>query len=154
MDRYVTTTQGEVMYMTEMLANIEGIERGPAGNTALACAFSLAQELPEDAIVVVSETEYTGAGKHIQPQLAFAKENGIEVRFGDPAAEDKPGTNVILPSNPGLIKCKDADLKHFKESLIKKSVKKAGVEPTEADLEFLAEEVKEDVAFVKATLGL
>ena len=154
MDRYVTTTQGEVMYMTEMLANIEGIERGPAGNTALACAFSLAQELPENAIVVVSETEYTGAGKHIQPQLAFAKENGIEVRFGDPAAEDKPGTNVILPSNPGLIKCKDADLKHFKESLIKKSVKKAGVEPTEADLEFLAEEVKEDVAFVKATLGL
>ena len=153
MDRYVTTTQGEVMYMTEMLANLEGLERGPAGNTALAAAFALAQELPEDAIVVVTETEYTGAGKHIQPQLAFAKENGIEVRFGDPS-EDKPGTNVILPSNPGLIKCKDADLKHFKESLIKKSVKKAGVEPTEADLEFLAEEVKEDVAFVKAALGL
>ena len=87
-------------------------------------------------------------------QNVFAKENGIEVRFGDPSAEDKPGTNVILPSNPGLIKCKDADLKHFKESLIKKSVKKAGVEPTEADLEFLAEEVKEDVAFVKAALGL
>ena len=153
MDRYVTTTQGEVMYMTEMLANLEGLERGPAGNTALAAAFALAQELPEDAIVVVTETEYTGAGKHIQPQLAFAKENGIEVRFGDPS-EDKPGTNVILPSNPGLIKCKDADLKHFKESLIKKSVKKAGVEPTAADLEFLAEEVKEDVAFVKAALGL
>ena len=34
------------------------------------------------------------------------------------------------------------------------SVKKAGVEPTAADLEFLAEEVKEDVAFVKAALGL
>ena len=60
MDRYTTTTQGEVMYMTEMLANLEGIERGPAGNTALACAFSLAQELPEDAVLVVSETEYTG----------------------------------------------------------------------------------------------
>ena len=68
MDKYLTTTQGEVMYMTEMLANLEGIERGPAGNTALAVAFSYAQELPEDAIVVVSETEYTGAGKHIQPQ--------------------------------------------------------------------------------------
>ena len=60
MDEYVTTTQGEVMYMTEMLANLEGLERGPAGNTALACAFSLAQELPEDAILVVTETEYTG----------------------------------------------------------------------------------------------
>ena len=120
MDEYVTTTQGEVMYMTEMLANLEGLERGPAGNTALACAFSLAQELPEDAVLVVSETEYTGAGKHIQPQLAFAKENGIDVR----------------------------------QSRIKKAVKKAGCEPNEADLVYLAEEVKEDVAFVKETLGL
>ena len=50
------------MYMTEMLANLEGLERGPAGNTALAAAFALAQDLPEDAIVVVTETEYTGAG--------------------------------------------------------------------------------------------
>lgn len=82
MDRYVTVKQGEVMYMTEALANLEGIERGPAGNTALAAAFSLAQELPEDAVLVISETEYTGAGKHIQPQLSFARENGIEFKFG------------------------------------------------------------------------
>ena len=154
MDEYVTTTQGEVMYMTEMLANLEGLERGPAGNTALACAFSLAQELPEDAILVVSETEYTGAGKHIQPQLAFAKENGIDVRFGNPQEEDKPGTNLILPKDPSFIKHKVADLKHFKQSRIKKAVKKAGCEPNEADLVYLAEEVKEDVAFVKETLGL
>ncbi len=151
MDRYVTTTQGEVMYMTEMLANLEGIERGPAGNTALAAAFSLAQELPEDAILVVSETEYTGAGKHIQPQLAFAKENGIDVRFGNPD-EDKPGTNVILPSSPELIKCKEADINRFKKSLVKKAVKKSGVKPTEADLVFLAEEIKENVDYVKAAL--
>ena len=116
MDEYITTTQGEVMYMTEMLANLEGIERGPAGNTALAAAFSLAQELPEDAILVVSETEYTGAGKHIQPQLAFAKENGIEVRFGDPQAEDKPGTNLILPKDPSYIKHKVADINRFLET--------------------------------------
>ena len=154
MDEYVTTTQGEVMYMTEMLANLEGLERGPAGNTALACAFSLAQELPEDAVLVVSETEYTGAGKHIQPQLAFAKENGIDVRFGNPQEEDKPGTNLILPKDPSFIKHKVADLKHFKQSRIKKAVKKAGCEPNEADLVYLAEEVKEDVAFVKETLGL
>ena len=154
MDEYVTTTQGEVMYMTEMLANLEGLERGPAGNTALACAFSLAQELPEDAILVVSETEYIGAGKHIQPQLAFAKENGIDVRFGNPQEEDKPGQNVILPKDPSFIKHKVADLKHFKQSRIKKAVKKAGCEPNEADLVYLAEEVKEDVAFVKETLGL
>ena len=154
MDEYVTTTQGEVMYMTEMLANLEGLERGPAGNTALACAFSLAQELPEDAILVVTETEYTGAGKHIQPQLAFAKENGIEVRFGDPQTEDKPGTNVILPKDPSYIKHKVADLDHFRQSRIKKAVKKAGCEPNEADLVYLAEETKTDVEFVKKTLGL
>ena len=154
MDEYVTTTQGEVMYMTEMLANLEGLERGPAGNTALACAFSLAQELPEDAVLVVTETEYTGAGKHIQPQLAFAKENGIEVRFGDPQTEDKPGQNVILPKDPSYIKHKVADLDHFRQSRIKKAVKKAGCEPNEADLVYLAEETKTDVEFVKKTLGL
>ena len=151
MDKYITTTQGEVMYMTEMLANLEGIERGPAGNTALAAAFSYAQELPEDAIVVVSETEYTGAGKHIQPQLDFARDNGIEIKFGDPI-EDKPGVNLILPANPGLIRHKLADIDHFRKSLIKKAVKKAGTKPTAADLEFLAVETKTDVDFVKAAL--
>ncbi len=151
MDQYFTTTQGEVMYMTEMLANLEGIERGPAGNTALATAFSYAQELPEDAIVVVSETEYTGAGKHIQPQLDFARDNGIDIKFGDPK-DDKPGTNLILPANPGLIKHKVANIEHFRKSLIKKAVKKAGVKPIDADLEFLAIETKTDVDFVKKTL--
>ena len=154
MDRYVTTTQGEVFYITEALANLEGLERGPAGNTALAAAFSLAQELPEDAILVVSETEYTGAGKRIQPQLDFARENGIELRFGNPE-EDKPGTNIILPADPGLIKCKEADINRFRRSLIKKAVKKSGVavaDLKDADLNFLAEETKTDVDFVKKAL--
>lgn len=152
MDKYITVTQGEVMYTTEMLANLEGIERGPAGNTALAAAFSYAQELPEDAIVVVSETEYTGAGKHIQPQLDFARDNGIEIKFGNPQEEDKPGVNLILPANPGLIKHKVADIEHFRKSLIKKAVKKAGVKPMDSDFEFLAAETKADIDFVKAVL--
>ncbi len=155
MDRYVTVTQGEVMYMTEALANLEGIERGPAGNTALAAAFSLARELPEDAVIVISETEYTGAGKHIQPQLSFARDNGIEIRFGNPQEEDKPGENIILPENPGFVQHKEADIERFRRSLIKKAVKKSGVEvPTDADLEFLAVETKTNVDFVKETLGL
>src|SRR5690554_6092029 len=33
MDRYVTVTQGEAFYVTELLAHLEGLERGPAGNT-------------------------------------------------------------------------------------------------------------------------
>lgn len=152
MDRYVTVTQGEVMYMTEALANLEGSERGPAGNTALAAAFSLAQELPEDAVVVVSETEYTGAGKHVQPQLDFARDNGIEIKFGNPQEEDKPGVNVILPKDPSFIKTKDADLNHFRESRIKKAITKAGVSSdklTAEDMKFLADETKTDEAFVK-----
>ncbi len=154
MDRYVTVKQGEVMYMTEALANLEGIERGPAGNTALAAAFSLAQELPEDAILVISETEYTGAGKHIQPQLDFARDNGIEIRFGNPAEEDKPGENIILPANPGLIKHQEADINRFRRSLIKKALKNSGVtEPTDADIAYLVEETNTDEAFVKAALA-
>ena len=151
MDRYVTTTQGEVMYMTEMLANLEGIERGPAGNTALAAAFVLAQELPEDAILVVTETEYTGAGKHIQPQLDFARENGIEIVFGDPK-DDVPGKNIVLPADPGLFKVKDMDLNKLRKSLIKRSVPRAAGKLTAADIEFLVEDTRSDEAFVKAAL--
>ena len=153
MDRYVTTTQGEVMYMTEMLAVLEGIERGPAGNTALACAFSLAQTLPEDEIVVVTETEYTGAGKHIQPQLSFARQNGIEIKFGDPSVEDIPGKNIILPDDPGMFKCKDADLDHMRRNMIKRAALRAkGNTPTREDLLFLAEDTKTDIEYVKEVL--
>lgn len=155
-DRYVTTTQGEVMYITEALANLEGIERGPAGNTALAAAFSLAQELPEDAILVISETEYTGAGKHIQPQMAFARDNGIEIKFGDPAKEDEPGKSIILPKNPGFIKHQEADINRYRQSLIRRACKKSGVEVkdlTEEDIKFLAEETNTNEEFVKTTLG-
>lgn len=153
MDRYVTITQGEVMYMTEMLAVLEGIERGPAGNTALACAFALARELPEDEIIVVTETEYTGAGKHIQPQLSFARENGIEIRFGNPADEDIPGKNIILPADPSMFRCKDADLDHIRRSMIKRSAQRAkGKAPTKEDIEFLAADTKTNLEFVKEAL--
>ena len=138
--------------MTEMLAQLEGLERGPAGQTALAAAFSLAQELPEDEILVVTETEYTGAGKHVQPQLAFAKENGIEVKFGDPN-EEVPGKSVVLPSNPGLFKCKDADLDHFRHSLIKKAVRDKKDTLSENDLEFLALETNTNIDYVKNVLN-
>ena len=138
--------------MTEMLAQLEGLERGPAGQTALAAAFSLAQELPEDEILVVTETEYTGAGKHVQPQLAFAKENGIEVKFGDPN-EEVPGKSVVLPSNPGLFKCKDAYLDHFRHSLIKKAVRDKKDTLSENDLEFLALETNTNIDYVKNVLN-
>jgi len=151
MDRYVTVTQGSVFYITEALASLEGLEKGPAGNTSLAAAFALSQELPMDQMIVVQETEYTGAGKHIQPQLSFARSNGIEVFFGDPEQEI-PGVNIILPSHPSLIKAKNLDLDHLRRSLIKTAVSSCQGKPTEEDISFLAEEIKTDVDFVKTAM--
>ena len=82
MDRFVTVTQGEVFYITEALAVLEGLERGPAGNTSLAAAFALAREMDEDRIIVVQETEYTGAGKHPTAQLNMARKMGVKVYQG------------------------------------------------------------------------
>lgn len=152
MDRYALVTQGEVMYMTEALANLEGLEKGPAGNTALAAAFAIAQEMPEDQMIVISETEYTGAGKHIQPQLTFARDNGIDIHFGDPS-EDAPGKNLILPSHPSLIKVKEQDMDRMKRSLIKKAVNTYKVTPTAEDIKFLAEETRSDEKYVKEVLA-
>ena len=109
LDRYVLVRQGEVFYITEALAVLEGLERGPAGNTSLTAAFSVAQEMDEDQIIVVQETEYTGAGKPPMPQLTFAKQNGIAVSFGKPE-EEVPGENIVLPEHPSLIKVRDFDL--------------------------------------------
>ena len=109
MDRYVTVSQGSVFFITETLASLEGLEKGPAGNTALAAAFRLAQEMDEDQCIVVQETEYTGAGKHINPQLSFARQNGIDIHFGDPK-DEVPGKNIILPAHPSLIRVDDVDL--------------------------------------------
>lgn len=155
MDRYVTINQGEVFYMTEVLASLEGHEKGPAGNTALTAAFSLAQEMDKDQIIVVQETEYTGAGKHVQPQLSFARDNGIEIFFGDPK-EEIPGKNIILPEHPSMIKAVDIDLEKTRISLIKNALATYNVKPNEvndSDIEFLAKETKTNTDFVKNVLN-
>jgi hypothetical protein len=147
-ERYVTVNQGEVFYVTEALAQIEGLERGPAGNTSLAAALSIAQEMDQDQILVVQETEYTGAGKHPTAQLTLAKENGIEVRRGDPRQE-VPGQSVVIPEKPGQIEVQDLDLEKLKGSYIKNVVKKEQVnKATEKDIEFLIEETNTDRKFV------
>ncbi len=152
LERYLTVHQGEVFYITEALASLEGLEKGPAGNTALTAAFALAQELDRDQMIVVQETEYTGAGKHIQPQLSFARDNGIEIKFGDPK-DEVPGKNIIFPSHPSLIKANDADVIHMRRSLINNALTNYNVTPTEADIEFLALETNSDVEFVKETIA-
>jgi len=164
MDRYVTVSQGEVFYMTEVLAALEGLERGPAGNTSLAAAFALAQDMPEDAIIVVQETEYTGAGKHMSSQLSFARQNGVDVRFGGSLGavdvgsvdfiEEVAGENIILPASPGLIAPKDVDMDYLRGSLIRNSLKKMpeGARLTDYDIKFLAEETGTEEGYVRSIL--
>ncbi len=150
MDRYVTVNQGEVFYMTELLASLEGLERGPAGNTSLAAAFYLAQELDEDKVIVVQETEYTGAGKHINPQITFAKQNGIDIKFGNPQGEIC-GVNLIIPSHPNLIKANDIDINKIKKSYIKNAIENNNINAlTQEDTRFLAIECKSSEEFVKS----
>ncbi|MDW7659788.1 MAG: 2-amino-4-oxopentanoate thiolase subunit OrtB [Bacillota bacterium] len=152
MDRYVTVTQGEVFYMTEALAQIEGLERGPAGNTALAAAFSIAREMDQDQMIIVQETEYTGAGKHIQPQLSFARDNGIEIFFGNPV-DQVPGVNIILPKTPDLIKAIDLDMTKTRKSVVKNAINaNQATRVSEQDIQFLVAETKTDRTFVTETL--
>ena len=150
MDRYVTVRQGEVFFITEALVALEGIERGPAGNISLAAAFSLAQEMDENQIIVVQETEYTGAGKHHQAQLSFARKSGIDVRFGNPN-EEIPGKNIILPSDISFIKTEEIELDKLRVSLIKNLVKTETL-LLKSDLEFLVEETNASMEFVKNVL--
>ncbi len=142
MDEYYTISQGEVFFMTEALAELEGMERGPAGNTSLAVAFSVAQEMKEDEILIVQETEYTGAGKHIQPQLSFAMKNGIDLLFGNPK-DEVPGKNIILPESPELIQAVKVDMDKIRKSYIRNLIKLHGltVDELKKDTEYLMDEL-------------
>ncbi len=152
MDRYVTVTQGSVFYITECLASLEGLEKGPAGNTSLAAAFRLAQDMDEDQCIVVQETEYTGAGKHINPQLSFARKNGIDIHFGDPK-DEVPGKSIILPAHPSLIQVTDLDLDHMRKSRIKRAVGTHKDELTDEDIKFLMEETNASEEFVRGVVA-
>jgi threonine dehydratase len=149
-DRYVTVNQGEVFFLTETLSVLEGIERGPAGNVSLAAAFSLAQEMNQDEIIVVQETEYTGAGKHHFAQLSFARKRGIEIRFGNPK-DEIPGQSIILPDGVDRIKAVDLDLDKIRKSLIKNQVKDY-VKIDASDVQYLMDETHASEAFVCETL--
>ncbi|MCC5465583.1 2-amino-4-oxopentanoate thiolase subunit OrtB [Pelosinus baikalensis] len=149
MDRYVTITQGEVFYVTEMLAMLEGLERGPAGNTSLTAAFVMAQHMERDEVIVVQETEYTGAGKHPSPQLSFAKKNGIEVRRGNPI-ENVPGKAIIIPEHPGQINIKDINLGRVRQSYLRNALGSVGTGALHPqDIEFLAAETRLEAAIVE-----
>ncbi len=152
MDEYYTVSQGEVFYMTQALAVLEGLERGPAGNTSLAAAFSVARNLPEDKCVIVQESEYTGAGKHASAQLSFAKKNGIEILFGE-SKNEIPGKNIILPRTLSDFSAKKLDLNRIKHSYLK-NIKKQYRDLKEAEIRYLCDELRVDEDFLKTYWGV
>jgi cysteine synthase len=152
-DRFVTVTQGEVFYITQVLAELEGLERGSAGNTSLAAAFVIAQDLDEDQIIVVQETEYTGAGKHPIAQLNLARKMGIEILRGDPR-QNKPGRRIVIPQAPEQMRVVDVDLDHLRRSYYQNAIASLpeGVALSEIDFDFLAAETQTTVSTVKEIL--
>jgi cysteine synthase len=152
LDRYLGVTQGEVFYVTEALAQIEGLERGPAGNVSLAAAMSIAAELDRDQIVVVQETEYTGAGKHPMAQLTFASENGVIVKRGDPRVQ-KPGESIIIPEHPEQISATELPLDALRRSYLRNAVESLEADALEhSDLKYLCEETSASLEFVRQVL--
>ena len=152
LDRYVLVSQGEVFYTTDLLSKLEGMERGPAGNTSLAAAISLARELDRDQILVVQETEYTAAGKLPTSQLTFAQENGIEVRRGNPR-ENVPGKAIVMPERIDQIQVEDVDMEKIRQSYFANVGKMTkGYSLTEGDILFLSEDSKSSVDFARSTM--
>jgi len=152
LNRYVTVTQGEVFYITEALAQLEGLERGPAGNTSLAAAVAIARELPDEAVVVVQETEYTGAGKHPTAQLTFARRNGVRIVRGDPAG-DRPGEVIVIPENPEQVRVKEVSLDDLRRSYLTRAWRTAGGDITPVDRDFFARDLAAETDFVEGVLA-
>ncbi len=153
MERFVTVTQGEVFYATQLLAELEGMERGPAGNTSLAAAFAMAQELDEDRIIVVQETEYTGAGKHPLAQLNLARRMGVEVRRGDPR-DNRPGERIVIPEHPAQLAVRDVELDRVRRSYLRNALASLpeGATLGEADLDYLAAETRTSRTYVEESI--
>lgn len=152
MDEYYLVTQGEVFYTTELLAQLEGLQRGPAGNTSLCAAIGLAQEMDEDQIIVVQESEYTSAGKCPSAQLSFALDHGIEVICGDPAL-DQPGKRIVIPEHPSQITPKPVDLDKLRLSYVNQTVKATGRNDfSDDEIRFMADDTRSEIRSIKKWL--
>lgn len=138
LDRFVTVSQGAVFYATELLAVLEGLERGPAGNTSLAAALVLAGKLPADEVIVISETEYTGAGKTPWAQLEFAEGLGVDVVTG--SGRGRAGSRIELPLSVRDVAVEDLRLDDLRGSYVRAAARAAGRAFTAAEVAFLAED--------------
>ena len=138
-----------MFYSAVLLTKFEGLERGPAGNTSLTAAVTLARQMNEDQVVVVQETEYTGAGKHHNSQLSFARQNGIEVRRGDPV-DNIPGKTIVIPERLEQVRGRVQDMDKLRRSYLKNAANLLPVPQwTQDDIAFLAADVKKDADWVR-----
>jgi cysteine synthase len=150
LDRYVTVTQGEVFFATQLLADLEGLERGPAGNTSLAAAMVLAREYADDEIVVVQETEYTGAGKHPTAQLTLARRMGVELSVG-PRDDDMPGQRIVLPRDVDQMGIGEVDLELLRRSYLRRIGVRVGHRRLEGfEVRYLADDLHTSPEWVEA----
>ena len=154
MDRFVTMTQGEVFYITQVLAELEGLQRGPAGNTSLAAAFAIARDLDEEQIVLVQETEYTGAGKHPIAQLNLARQMGVEITRGNPR-DNKPGVKIVIPEHPSQLEVVDVDLDQVRHSYLQHALESLPEEQSlsETDIDFLAADTRTNKTYVEKVIN-
>ncbi len=152
MDDYMLVNQGEVFYITELLTKLEGIERGPAGNTSLTAAVAMAKTMDENQIIVVQETEYTGAGKHQNAQLSFAKQMGIDVRRGNPL-DNIAGKNIVIPETLSQVQGHMQSLDKLKRSYLKTAVKNLSSDKwSDVDFNFVAEDIRKDRSWIEENL--
>ena len=104
--------------------------------------------------MVVQETEYTAAGKLPSSQLTFARENGIEVRQGNPK-ENVPGKVIVIPEGVDQIQVEDVDMEKIRHSYFTNVTKMTeGYVPREEDNLFLSEDSKSPVDFVRSSMEL
>jgi 2-amino-4-ketopentanoate thiolase beta subunit len=135
------------------LTKMEGLERGPAGNTSLTAAITLARGMDQDQVVVVQETEYTGAGKHHNSQLSFARENGIEVRRGDPK-DSVPGKSIVIPERLEQVWGSVQDMDRLRLSYLRNAAKQSPMESWRAeDIQFLAADIKVSTDWVRQKMA-
>ena len=75
---------------------------------------------------------------------------GIEVRFGDPK-DNVPGKVIVLPEHLDQVRGRAQDMDHLRRSYLKNAAKAHPVDRwTDADVAFLAADLKKDAAWVKA----
>ena len=150
MDRYLTVTQGEVFYVTEAMVKLEGLERGPAGNTAMTAAVSWPATCRARPPSSCRRPSTPAPASTTGRQLNFAKRDGRRGAQRRPHGE-QAGQGHRHPRAPEQIRAKDFDMDRMRASYVRNALKAApeGYVPTADDIAFLAADTNSDAATVE-----